>query len=161
MRGRAILACCAMVLLLLVTLAGVARAGGAETSTVVQNRVTMVDPHSVNPCTGDPGTMTGVANIIMHITEVASGGVHVTSTLTSSLEFTPNDPTKEAFTGHFTISQGGNFNPNNGVLEGTFIIRARAMGTQGSVITFQGTAHTTVIGTEVIVQFMDFSMGCP
>jgi hypothetical protein len=112
---------------------------------------------SSNPCTGDPGTLSVTYNGVFHVTQFADGHYHLTGTQTGAVEFDTTDPTKPDYAGHLTLWFGENGNPNG--FNATFTLNGQATGTDGSIVRFHQTAHVTIVGTEVIVQFDTLSCG--
>jgi hypothetical protein len=106
----------------------------------------------VNPCTGDPATISITFNDVFHITEFANGTVHVTGTTTGTFLIDTIAPSKPDFSGHFTSWFG--FNGNNKNVAGTFTFTVVGKGTDGSTLTFHETAHFTLNANgEVTVDF--------
>jgi hypothetical protein len=112
---------------------------------------------SVNPCTGDPGTLTVTFNGVFHVTQFDDGHYHVTGTQTGTFVFDTADPTKPDFSGHVTLWFGENGNPNG--FNGTFTFQVKATGSDGSTIRFHQTSHITIVGSDVVVQFDKMSCG--
>ena len=110
-----------------------------------------VDPNNVNPCTGDPGTLTTVENGVIHVTLTANGGFHLTGTFTGALEFVPDDPSKPTLTGRSTIWFGDNDNARSGVETVTFTVHAE--GSDGSTVRMHSAAHFSVSATGLVVSF--------
>jgi hypothetical protein len=126
---------------LLLAMAAPALAGGpAQTFTETVKDVTETIPE-VNPCTGDEGTVTITYNAVFHVTELASGELHVTGTLTGTFVFVPDDSDLPTFTGRFTSWFGENHNLNEAAATTTF--RVRGTGSDGSTINFHAVSHIT------------------
>src|SRR6476469_9362820 len=112
-------------LLLSVTSSALAAGAGAVSVTQTFHNATQTFP-SPNPCTGDPGTVTLTYNGVAHATfltsGVGAGTGWATFTSTGNFVFTPDDPTKPSFTGHFTTWDGENFNLKNFAATSTFVL---------------------------------------
>src|SRR5215207_6122662 len=70
--------------------AGVATGAGAVTETQHVHGVTETF-QEVNPCTGDPATITITYNGVFHITTAPNGSEHVTGTQTGTFTIVPDD----------------------------------------------------------------------
>jgi hypothetical protein len=130
--------------------------GPPETFTDVVKDATETFPE-VNPCTGDPGEVTLTYNGVFHVTVFADGHFHVTGTSTGTFAFDTADPALPDYSGRFTTWFGANGNPNSE--NGTETFRLRGTGTDGSTLKFNSTAHLTVVGSDVIVEFDKFRCG--
>jgi hypothetical protein len=119
---------------------GTATLAQAETETVTFKNVTESFP-DVNPCTGDPAVVTITYNGVLHISEDATGGFHITGTLTGTFFLDVDDPALPDYSGRFTQWFGGNHNSN--VANETFTFSARGTGTDGSRLRFNFVAHIT------------------
>jgi hypothetical protein len=110
---------------------------------------------SPNPCTGDFGTVTATVNGVAHVTfltsGVGAGTGWATFTNTGDFVFTPVDPTKPTFTGHFTAWDGQNFNLHNFAATSTFIVHGT--GSDGSRLTFHDVAHFSVSASGITLSF--------
>lgn len=119
-----------------------AMAGGNGATTFTDNEHGVVDVfHDMNPCTGDPGTVSAVENQIFHGT-INKTGSWFTGTVEGQFTFTPDDPTKVTYTGHFATWFGDENNLRNGVEHSTFNVNAT--GTDGSHLQFHDNAQATV-----------------
>jgi hypothetical protein len=127
-----------------------ASAAPATTFTQTVKGVTESFPE-VNECSGATGTVTITYNGVFHVTELASGGLHVTGTQTGTFTFVPDDPSEPTYTGRFTTWFGENVNARNAT--GTFTFRVRGVGSDGSVLRFHQVAHFSVSATGVTVEF--------
>jgi hypothetical protein len=123
----------------------------AQTVTIKFKNTTETFP-DVNPCTGDPGTLTLTYNGVLHMTQDATGGTHTTGTLTGTFSFDATDPALPDYSGRFTQWFGDNNNSNIDVA--TFTISVRGTGTDGSRLLFHGVAHITA-------ETIDFSTDPP
>ncbi len=119
-----------------------ASAGGNGALTFTDNQHGVVDVfHDMNPCTGDPGTVSAVENQIFHGT-INKTGSWFTGTVEGKFTFTPDDPSKVSDTGHFATWFGDENNLRNGVEHSTFNVNAT--GTDGSHLQFHDNAQATL-----------------
>jgi hypothetical protein len=134
--------------LLLLTAAPTSAAASPTTQTV--HRVT--DRFlTVNPCTGAQGFATVTYNGVLHMSVDATGGTHVTGTLTGRFEFAPTDASQPSYTGRFTNWFGGNTGANGEGFWSTFSLTG--YGSDGSVIHFNGVTQFHVSNGAVHVNF--------
>jgi hypothetical protein len=131
-----LIAVCALTLGAAPVLAG----GPAETHTETVKNLTESFP-DFNPCTGDPGVVTVTYNGVFHMTQLASGELHLTGTLTGQFVFEPDDSSLPSYTGRFTNWFGENHNQNQAAA--TFTFRLRGVGSDGSTVTAHGVSHIT------------------
>lgn len=133
-------------------------AGGNGATTFTQHDHAVAESFaSPNPCTGDAGTVSDVHNAVFHGT-INSTGSWFTGTVEGQFTFTPADPTKVGYTGHFTNWFGDENNQRNGVEHSTFNIVAT--GTDGSRLQFHENAQMTMTANGVItVNFDKVSCG--
>jgi hypothetical protein len=144
--------------LLVALLSPIAAFAQAETTTVhVSGTESSPD---VNPCTGATGTATQTLRGVEHVTELPNGTSHVTSTVTGSFTFVPDDPSQPTYTGHATFWDGENVNGK--AFTTTFTGHVNVRGTDGSRITDHFVAHVTVNpdGTAT-VEFETERLSCP
>jgi hypothetical protein len=134
---RGVAALAAMSLLLFSVTGALAQ---ADTLTIKFRDVTETFP-DVNPCTGDPTLETITYSGVLHFTEDASGGMHITGTFTGSFLLDVTDPLLPDYTGRFTQWFGGNHNSN--IANETVTFAAKGTGTDGSTLQFNGVAHIT------------------
>ena len=121
-------------------------AGAAQVETTVVQRAT--DSFTdVNPCTGDPATITLTYSIVVHMTTLPSGEIHFSSTLAGDVLLEPLDPSLPTYTGHLVDFSNQIYNANEDVA--TFTQRARVTGSDGSVIRFGVIAHVTADTVDV------------
>ena len=106
---------------------------------------------TANPCTGDLGTVTVTSNGVLHMSADATGGTHVTGTMTGTFEFQPFDASLPSFTGRFTNWFGGNIGANGQGFWSTFSLTG--FGSDGSVIHFNGVTQFHMSNGEVQVDF--------
>ena len=111
----------------------------------------------VNPCTGDPGTLTITYNGVVHVTIANNGSFHTTGTFTGDFVFDTTDPTKPDYTGHFTNWFGDNDNSRSEADTVTFTVHGT--GSDGSTIRFHETAHFSVSASGVVISFDKMSCG--
>ena len=117
-------------------------AGGNGATTFTDNQHGVVDVfQDVNPCTGDPGTVSAVENQIFHGT-INKTGSWFTGTVEGQFTFTPDDPSKITYMGHFAIWFGDENNLRNDVEHSTFNVNAT--GTDGSHLQFHDNAQATL-----------------
>jgi len=124
--------------------------GAASTSTQTFHQVTE-SFQTANPCTGDLGTVTTTYNGVLHMSADATGGFHVTGTLTGTFEFEPDDASLPSFTGRFTNWFGGNIGANGEGFWSTFSLTG--YGSDGSVIHFNGVMQFHLSNGVVHVEF--------
>jgi len=106
---------------------------------------------TANPCTGDLGTVTLTTNGVIHMSADATGGTHVTGTMTGTFEFAPFDASLPSFTGRFTNWFGGNIGANGEGFWSTFSLTG--YGSDGSVIHFNGNMQFHMSNGVVHVEF--------
>ena len=136
--------------------AAVAGGNGAITFTDTQHGVVDVF-QDVNPCTGDPGTVSAVENQIFHGT-INKTGSWFTGTVEGKFTFTPDDPSKVTYTGHFATWFGDENNLRNGVEHSTFNVNG--IGSDGSHLQFHDNAQATLNANgTVTVSFDHMSCG--
>ena len=134
--------------LLLFTAVPASAAATSNTETV--HGITESFP-TLNPCTGDPGIATVTYNGVFHTSIDATGGTHLTGTMTGTFEFAPTDATQPSFTGRFTNWFGGNIGANGQGFWSTFSLTG--YGSDGSVIHFNGVTQVHLSNGEVHVDF--------
>ena len=159
MSRLSIRATCAMAVVapLLVVSAVSAGAGGKGAVTFTDNQHSVVDVfHDMNPCTGDPGTVSAVENQIFHGT-INKTGSWFTGTVEGKFTFTPDDPSKVTYTGHFATWFGDENNLRNGVEHSTFNVNAT--GTDGSHLQFHDNAQATLNANGTVTVSFDH-MSC-
>ncbi len=127
-----------------------ALAEGAITFTETFHNVTESFP-DVNPCTGDPGTVTITYNGVVHFTQLPNGTSHFTVTQTGDVVFVPDDPSLPTSTGHGTTRFGLNSNNKNAAGTATFTVHLT--GSDGSKQTFHLTEHFSVSASGVVNTF--------
>jgi hypothetical protein len=127
-----------------------ALAEGAVTFTETWHNVTESFP-DVNPCTGDPSTVTITYNGVGHVTLLPNGTSHFTITQTGDVVFVPDDPSLLTYTGHFTNWAG--FNSNNKNEAGTVTFTVHLTGSDGSTLKFHLTEHFNVSASGVVNAF--------
>lgn len=134
--------------LLLVTAAPISAA--ATTTTQTFHGVTQSFA-AANPCTGDLGTVTTTSNGVIHLSADATGGTHLTGTMTGTFEFVPNDASLPSYTGRVTNWFGGNVGANGQGFWSTFSLTG--YGSDGSVIHFNGVTQFHLSNGVVQVEF--------
>jgi hypothetical protein len=134
--------------LLFGTAAPTSAAASSTTQTVHQFTETFATP---NPCTGDLGTVTTTSNGVFHMSVDATGGTHITGTMTGTFEFVPDDATLPTFTGRFTNWFGGNVGANGQGFWSTFSLTG--YGSDGSVIHFNGVMQFHLSNGEIHAEF--------
>ena len=154
MLSRALVGLAVAGLLLFPASSAFAAGAGAVSVTQTFHNATQSFP-TPNPCTGDLGTVTLTYNGVAHATFLTSGvGAGTgweTFTSTGDFVFTPLDPTKPTFTGHFTTWDGENFNLKNFAGTSTFILHGT--GSDGSRLTFHDVAHFSVSASGITLSF--------
>ncbi len=136
-------------LVILAIPASAAGAGAVSMTQTFQN-ATQTFPAGL-PCIDPPGSVTGTVDItfsgVFHVTfltsGVGAGTGWATMTATGDFVFTPIDPSRPTFTGHFTAWDGENLNLNNFAATAIFVIHGT--GSDGSTLTFHDVAHITVL----------------
>jgi len=123
-------------------------AATSQTLTIHNGTDTFVD---VNPCTGDPATITITFNAVMHLTFLESGAVHGTETQTGTFQLVPIDSSLPSFTGRFTEWDG--FNANSRNFSATFTFHIIGKGSDGSTLRFHEVAHFSVSASGMTVEF--------
>ena len=104
---------------------------------------------TVNPCTGDPGTVTVTSNGVLHMSGDATGGAHITTTMTGTFEFVPTDASLPSYTGRITNWFGSNIGANSEGFWSTFSLTGH--GSDGSTIHINGVMQFHVSNGEVHV----------
>jgi hypothetical protein len=156
--GRA-LAVAATLLLLSASTASANGAGAVSVTQTFHNAVATFP--TVNPCAGEPGTVTITYNGVVHSTLITSGAAagtgHGTATTTGDFVFTPFDPAGVSYTGHVTMWDGQNFNLQNAAA--TFTFNVHGTGSDGSSLRFHEVAHLSVSASGITVSFDKPSCG--
>jgi hypothetical protein len=113
-----------------------------------------------NPCNGAPGTSTDTVRGVTHLTELADGSFHQTTTVTDTFSFVPNDPSQPSYTGKSTFRTGANLSSQNNFTS-TITLNAHAEGSDGSRVTFHVVGHVTLHpdGT-ITVEFEKMRLSC-
>jgi hypothetical protein len=150
MRGPALAVVAAASLALLLTSTALAGAAGAVTVTQTFHNATTSFP-SVNPCTGETGSVELTYNGVAHATLLANGTGHMTFTGTGEFVFTPDDPAAVTYTGHLTAWDGENANLKNYAGTSTFVVHAT--GSDGSTLTYHDVAHFSVSASGITISF--------
>src|SRR5436190_18047341 len=138
-------------------------AGGRGTVTMTQhdhNEVVFSD-HAINPCNGEPGTLTAIAaNAVFHITYFTNGDEFwVTGTSEGTVTFTPDNPNGISASGHFAAWFGESSNEKNDVQHDTNTFHLT--GTDGSRITAHETSHLSKNANGVVtVNFDKMTVSC-
>jgi len=148
MRARILATVIAAAMLAAFGASGVSAAAAQVETTVVQGASDSFA--DVNPCTGDPVTLTLRYNAVFHMTTLPSGEVHLTSTLTGDFVLDPVDPALPTYTGHVLDWSNQIYNRNQELA--TFTTRARGTGSDGSVIRLGVIAHVTADTVDVSTQ---------
>jgi len=119
-----------------------AMAGGNGATTTTDNAHGVIDVfHDVNPCTGDPGTVSAVENQVFHST-INKTGAWFTGTVEGKFTFVPDDASKVTYTGHFATWFGEEDNLKSYVKHSTFNVNA--VGADGSHLQFHDNAQATL-----------------
>lgn len=119
---------------------GIAGPANAETTTEHRREYTSRD---TNPCTGDVGTTTNLANEVLHLSEDATERVHFTFTSTGTLRFDPDDLDAETFSGRSTTRVNGSFVDDEPQVF-SFAVIARVTGSRGTTLHLAYHEHVTV-----------------
>ena len=148
----------ALVGLLVALLIPMAASAQAETTTTHFNLTGSTA--DINPCTGEPGTLTETIKGVTHVTELPNGTRHETTTGTGTFTFVPEDPSQPTYTGRETFWNGQNFNGKTFTL--TFTAHVTATGSDGSRLTAHFVGHVTINpdGTAT-VEFETDRLSCP
>lgn len=148
---------------LAITVTGVAAAakGGAGTETTTEHPSEFAfAENTLNPCTGEEGTLLAVAsNTVMHITTQADGDHWATFNAEGTATFTPTLPGGLVYSGHFHVWGGESLNNKNQVEHetGTFVLRAA----NGSHVTVHSVGHISTNGKgEPTVEFHTQEVHC-
>jgi len=163
MRIRLVLALGVAVLvsLALAPAAGAAGHPGTVTMTTHGHNDVLFSTQVIDPCNGEPGTLTAVAaNDVFHVTFFSnSDEFWVTGTAEGTATFTPSDPSGVSASGHFTSWFGESSNQKNDVQHDTNTFRL--VGTDGSVAVVHATDHlSTNAQGHVTVNFSKFHFSC-
>jgi hypothetical protein len=134
--------------LLLLGAAPASAAASATTETF--HSVTQTFP-ALNPCTGDPGTVTVTSNGVLHMSADVAGGTHVTGTMTGTFVFVPSDASLPSYTGRVTNWFGSNLGANGVGFWSTFSLTA--YGSDGSVIHINGVMQFHFSNGDIHVDF--------
>lgn len=113
-----------------------------------------------NPCSGAPGTVTIVANGVIHLNVNPDGTSWFTLTQTGTFTFVPDDfPADPSYAGTFTLWDGDNVNLRN--FAATFILEIpHAAGSDGSTLSAHETETIAITGTgDVAVSFSNLVCG--
>lgn len=136
---------------------GAAGAAGNGATTFTDNEHGVVDVFaSANPCTGDPGTVRAIENQVFHGT-VSKTGSWFTGTVEGMFTFTPDNPAKVTYRGHFATWFGDENNLRNGVEHSTLNINAT--GSDGSHLQFHDNAQATLNANGTVTVSFDH-MSC-
>ena len=103
---RGVAALAAMSLVLVLASGAIAR---ADTLTMQFSDVTETFAN-MNPCTGEPTVETITYSGVVHLTEDASGGLHITGTVVGRFSLDAIDPLLPDYSGRFTQWFGGTHN---------------------------------------------------
>jgi hypothetical protein len=144
----------AAAIVLLSSTAALAEGRQTVTETVHEHDVVLFSEPSPNPCTGDSGTISGIArNGVFHATFFEGGDEFwITGTYEGTATFTPDDPEAVSASGHFAAWFGAAGNERNEVETNTFTMVLT--GSDGSHIVVHGTVHAnTNARGEVVVSF--------
>ena len=115
---------------------------------------------AANPCSGAVGTLTVVANGVVHLNVNPDGTAWFTITQTGTFTFVPFDfPTDPSYAGKFTFWDGDNVNLRNFAATGILEI-PHAAGSDGSTLTVHMTETIAITGTgDVAVSFSNLVCG--
>lgn len=114
-------------------------------------------PTSV-PCIDAPsppgpatGTLTITFNAVFHVTVNQAGDLWITSTQEGDFSFTPFDPSRPSYTGHFATWFGASLNKNNAVFHDTFNVHGT--GSDGSALTAHFVNHVSMSASGMTLVF--------
>ncbi len=147
---------------LVIVLASLAAPVRAQAETI---RMTFQDEvfefaDAFNFCTGGTGSVTWSANGVMLLVTSAAGTTNFQFTGTGPFVYTPgaDDPSGLSITGVLTQWAGGQTNLNNGEFTATF----DGVGTasDGSRFLVAGVVHSTVVGSDIVVEFENVVVRC-
>lgn len=141
-------------------LAASSHGAGTETNTEHMRNEFFFSEETLNPCTGEKGTLTAIAkNGVFHETVQADGEFWITGTFNGIVTFTPNEAGGVLGSGHFTVWFGAALNNKNEVEHDTSTFRLN--GSDGSRLTIKGTDHlSTNAKGEVTVSFEKPRLSC-
>lgn len=108
-----------------------------------------VDPMTVPPT--PTGMLTLITNSVIHVTVNQAGDLWVTGTQEGSVGFTPFDPARPSYTGHFASWFGVSLNQNNSVVHDTFNVHLT--GSDGSTLDFHFIRHFSMSASGMTVMF--------
>lgn len=130
-------------LLTIGALSATADGNGATTFTDTEHDVAVVVDF-VNPCTGDAGVVTAVENQVFHgtLNKNGSHGSWSQGNIEGKATFTPTDPSKVTYTGHFSATFGDQISQGDGIEHSTFTINAT--GSDGSHLVFHDNAKAAL-----------------
>jgi hypothetical protein len=146
----------AAVLGLLVGMSSVASAE-AVTETITFHNATETF-QDVNPCTGDPVTVTGTYNGVFHYTADPEGGVHVTGTSAGAFDVVPFDPSLPTYTGRFATWFGESTSSNS---DGDWVtFNAKLKGSDGSTLSLNTVFQFHLSNGVLHVEFENVRLNC-
>lgn len=141
---------------LLVGMSSVALAE-AVTETVTVHNVTETF-QDVNPCTGDPVTVTSTYDGVFSYTVDPEGGVHVTGTAAGTFEIVPFDPSLPTYTGHFANWFGESTSSNS---DGDWVtFNAKLTGSDGSTLSLNTVLQFHLSNGVLHVEFEMVLLNC-
>jgi hypothetical protein len=109
-----------------------------------------------NPCTGDPGTATETpSHQVYHINVNGAGDAWDSGTMTSTVSFVPDDPSKPTGSGTSTNWFGDSFNAQNSVQHFTFNVSVHF--SNGQNATLHEVGHITLTPNGPGVSFDKFA----
>jgi hypothetical protein len=140
-------------------LVGVSSVATAEalTETVTLHNVTETF-QDVNPCTGDPVTVTSTYSGVFSYTVDPQGGVHVTGTSAGTFEVVPLDPSLPTYTGRFASWFGESTSSNSDGDWVTFNIKLR--GSDGSTLSLNSVFQFHLSNGVLHVEFDKVRLTC-
>ncbi len=106
----------------------------------------------VDPMTGPPtGTLTITTNSVFHVTVNLAGDLWITGTQEGSVSFTPFDPLRPTYTGHFAAWFGASMNQKNAVFHDAFNLTLT--GSDGSTVQAHVVNHFSMSASGMTVVF--------
>jgi hypothetical protein len=129
----------------------------AVTESVILHDVTETF-QDVNPCTGDPATVTSTYNSVFAYAVDAQGGFHVTGTAAGTYEVVPIDPSRPTYAGHFATWFGESSSSNS---DGVWVtINVKLKGSDGSTLSLNSVFQVHLSNGVLHVEFDTTRLVC-
>jgi hypothetical protein len=133
-------------------------AAQAETGTTTFHDATQ-SFQDINPCTGDPVTVTVTYNGVFAYALDAQGGLHVTGTTAGTFEVVPLDPSLPTYTGRFASWFGESSSSNS---DGDWVtLNIKLRGSDGSTISINSVLQFHFSNGVLHVEFDRERLRCP